>query len=932
MATEIKKKPTKTLKSLSTPARGANGSYVMSADFNLGDALVSTKSETRASHMRYGWRIVTSGTSLSITDAQTIKAANKKFTKTINLNSVLGKTRSSFYPYTGLKVYSVSIWAQPYNKYGDGAIVMKTRQFKAPAKPKIGAFTVTDENGIVSVTITSGDGDGYAERAYTRYKVVISDTYTGKTWTHSDGKFTGNSYTASYNVSDYQQLAYGDYVQITVTAWNQGFVGDSAQVSSTYYMSYPAQASISDVKVSSREATGKCTVEISTNSSTLHPVDKVELEYLANCVYATAGSIPGDESWTASNIVDDAACTALAMPVASLIPDAGKYTWVRVKSTHAIESVLFRYSEPKRVKGLETPAPSASDDEIKILSTALGVDRESVLVHMGWDKDGTDDSTGTELSWADAEDAWKSTEPPDTFEFDWSDGAYTDTSVTPNVTYNQSAEITIKGLDPGQNVYIRARRYLDLNGERTYGTYCNAKTQIPSSEITGEPESVSLSLPGFVARGNSALASWTLGSPNEQLTWSLMTDDGVTIAEGAGIASSYQIPPERLESLAVNDALAVVLQVSTGGDPITSDTKALVIVDAPTVSVTVSSTIATQPLSFALACNKAATIVASIVASGISGQNAAGMYEQFAGDTVWSDVIEPEWTIVSDSSYTTTITLENQEFYDDAAYTLNIQAVDSSTGLKSEIVSNDFTIEWNHQAIAADDSTVTAGNYYDADGVHHMEAEIAIVAPDGAGQTDVYDIYRYTSDGAALIGAGYADGATLVDKYAPFGAGMDLYYRIATRTVDGDEEYADIPYELDGRVLRFDWSYGSLELPYNIDISDSYKKSTSERTHKDGVNNVYWNKGAKRTAKYSSQLIRLDSQEDIEAARQLARYPGAVFVRTPDGSAFPADVQINEMSTSGVIQVFSLSITEIALTDEFMLMDYEEPEEEEPEE
>lgn len=918
---DVKKKPDKTIKSLSTPARGSGGSYVMSSDINLGDALVSTKSNRRATNLMWRWSISTSGKASEFpVNKQTISASNKKFSKSINLNNAYGLTRQSFYPFTGLKLYSVSIWAQPYNSYGTSKAISKTRQFSKPAKPKIGGFVVDDETGIVSVAITSGDGDGYHERARTRYKVVIHNTRTGKTWTHSDSAFAGNSYTASYNVADYQQLAYGDYVQITVNAWNQGFCGDSEHVTKTYYMGYPAKVGINSVSVSSREATGKCTVAISTNSTLQHPVDSVILEYLANCTYEKADQIPGDESWTVTQIVDDAQCTALAMPVASLIPDAGKYTWVRVRSVHAIPDVLYRYSEPKRVLGLETPAQSASDDDIKILSTALGADSESVIVHLGWNASGTDDATGTELSWADADDAWRSTDPPQTFEFEWSDGAYTDTSVTPSVTYQDSAYITIKNLDPGQTAYIRARRYMDADGERTYGEYSNAKAQIPSSEMAGAPESVALSIPGFVARGKSALASWTVSSAGEQRSWALVTADGLIIARDDGIATSYQIPFEALEAKAVDNVVTLHLEVSTGGDAIVSDDKPITIVDAPVVAIGALSTLTAQPLSFALTCNVAARIIATITADGIGGQDAAGIYDQYAGDAVWYADLLPVWTYANDV-YSVTVTLDSgQPFVDGASYTLNVYAVDDSTGLQSEPVSAAFGVEWAHQAIAADDSTVTPWQYVDNDGVHHITATIGIVAPDDALSTDVYDIYRYTADGAVLIGSGYADGDTATDEYAPFGTSVNLYYRIVTRTVDGDAEFAEIPYTLPCGVLRFDWPYGVLELPYNINISDSYSKDAARRMHRDGVQNVYWNPGVNRTAKYASELVRLDNQADIEAARQLARYPGAVFVRTPDGSAFAADVQVNELSTSGVIQVVSLSITEIELTDDYKLM------------
>ena len=924
---QVKKRPTTTVKSVSTPERGDNGSYQMTVNIDTGDNLVNKKNERRATRMRFGWMLAmvapNGGDVLpkgSTKGDMSISDSNKKFSKTKSLASFNGYTRNSYYPYSGVQVSGISFWCQPYNKYGNSSIVSKTRMFQAPLKPTISAFSVNQSTGEVSCTITSDAGNGYRERARTRYKVVIENTKTKQTWTQKDESFTALTKSVTYDPPDYQQLAYGEYISVTVSAWNQGLAGDSETVSKTYYVSFPAATTINSVSVDSRSSTGKCTALINTNNSTQHPEDALELEYLANTTYADANDIPGTETWTASGIVDDGQCNALSMPVTNLIPDAGKYTWIRVRSEHAIPAILKRYSEPARVTDLETPAQSASDDEIKILSTALGADGESVAVHMGWNVGGSDDANGTELSWADAEDAWKSTEPPQTFDFDWSDGTYADTSVTPNVVYNDSATVTIKKLEPGQVVYIRARRFLDDSGERSYGTYSNAKAQLPSAAALAEPVGVVLSLPGFIANGESALASWTVNGGAEQKAWQLVSSNGKVIASGTGIANSYQIPFERLSAVASSNIITATLLVDIGGDSIASDAVTSVIVDRPTLTLTVGTTLTAQPLSFSLASNKACRIIASIVAEGSGGQNAAGVVEQYGNDTVWSAELQPEWTKVSTTSYTSTFTLDSgQKFLDGASYVLTVQAVDDTTGLKSDEKTATFAVSWTHQAIAPDDCVVNAYGYYDYNNVHHMIAEITIAAPTNAVATDVYDVYRLTGDGAVLIGSGYADEAVVTDEYAPFGRGMDLAYRICTRTVDGDEEFADIPYELDGRVLRFDWPYGVLELPYNIDIADGYSKSVQQRMHLDGAYNAYWNQGVKRTAKYSSQLVRLENQEDIALARQLARYPGGVFVRTPDGSAFEADVQINDLSTSGVIQTFSLSITEIETTDAYKL-------------
>jgi hypothetical protein len=86
-----------------------------------------------------------------------------------------------------------------------------------------------------------------------------------------------------------------------------------------------------------------------------------------------------------------------------------------------------------------------------------------------------------------------------------------------------------------------------------------------------------------------------------------------------------------------------------------------------------------------------------------------------------------------------------------------------------------------------------------------------------------------------------------------------------------------------------------------------------------GTVDGYWNSNITRTASLNSDLIRLTQQDSIDRARALARYPGAVFVRTPDGSAYVADVQVSDLSTEGQMTAIAIDATEIGLTSEYML-------------
>ena len=60
--------------------------------------------------------------------------------------------------------------------------------------------------------------------------------------------------------------------------------------------------------------------------------------------------------------------------------------------------------------------------------------------------------------------------------------------------------------------------------------------------------------------------------------------------------------------------------------------------------------------------------------------------------------------------------------------------------------------------------------------------------------------------------------------------------------------------------------------------------------------------------------------EEINLARALARYAGAVFVRTKNGSAFVADVQVTDLSIKNkAVTTIAIDATEVGMTQEFML-------------
>ena len=184
-------------------------------------------------------------------------------------------------------------------------------------------------------------------------------------------------------------------------------------------------------------------------------------------------------------------------------------------------------------------------------------------------------------------------------------------------------------------------------------------------------------------------------------------------------------------------------------------------------------------------------------------------------------------------------------------------------------------------------------------------------------------VIRLADGATTTLGVGavvQADGASVTDDRAPFTHdGSGLSYMVAHRTSDGDVcESEDIEYSLASRALRLDWGKRFIELPYNLALSDAFEKDSEVRKHMDGTRQAYWNEGVTRKATLSTALIRFEDAQEQELLRDMLQYAGSVFVRTPDGLAFAADVQpgtIERSFDSGVVGV-SLDAVEHDLTDE----------------
>lgn len=1460
LRTDIAKKPTVAVSSLGAPVR-VTGTHKMTATWKTPSAMVDTKKGDRATDLVVQWSIGIAGT-----DPKKIATtSNEKLTEsTINLNNLTigNKTykRTDFYPLADKpKLNYVTIKVTSKNSKGEGASASNTREFALPRKPKISSFEFNGETGETSCTITTDAGEDYLERYDTQYKMTVYYSATDKTTTIHNDSTTATSKTIKFDDQGYASRDYEDFAKVTVQAWARGYKGKSDPVEKTYYVSYPAKPTIKKVVPSGSSSSDKCTVYIDTHNTTEHPVDRIKLEYLANSEYETAESIPGDAGWETSDIIDDGQCKALAITVADLIPERGNYTWLRLKSYHANETVLYRYSDYWRVTELETPAATALDDVIKIVSVVAGEDGKSAVVDLVWD-DGELPSTGTELSWDSDENAWESTKEPNDYNFTWSNGPKT----IDGTTWPDSATITIKDLSEGEKYYIKARRYNESD-EITYSDYSNVVTLMTSET----PESIGVVADRYVPKGSGLNVYWTFSGNSLQREWQIVDSNGTILVNGEGSIGATQIPAERLEAFAVNNDVVFTVQVSTGSGFVVSEEKIVTIIEEPEIEITDSSLIydreeeileytgdvvsftpkesahissvevelephqdlhgydspwvggagknkfdkdylsdfsnytnnvsgyyytgkiqlkpntnyiikatdltalssdlyfvlyhvvgndaddititassviypiyngsvslsayqtfttgetgvirfgvanatalaeimtknyqleegstatsyapyanicpitgwtgcevtdcgknlfdeyfvfvttfggvkeadgsyyfanpnaiytqtiwtntkgysgslaltlirkttanknsirfnvyytdgtsqkigntngtggfdtytlvtnssktvdrivgdygsnepnyinfqielspttttyeqytgttypvswqteagtvyggtvdvvsgvltvthtirlydgsedegwtksssydrfyannynmpevnsyngkanwlkavndfdlfgirigygnriiylcnlianipsitdlasfktflsnnplqvwyplatpqtyqldpvqvqtligqnnvwanngtlkvkttellfegdelKTNDLSITLESNKLCDVKLIVTSQGATGQFPQGILRQTEGDTIHSDLYSPVWTEIT-GGFRSTINLPTGlDFWDKSSYTLSVVGIDRQTNLQSEKDELFIFVSWLHQApsiepaevytLSEDTTVLDNKNYYsydsttevytvietegtenpssegwyevsvtnyvtltpidevDDNGFHHQAVRINLTPPPNSISTDVYDIYRMTGDGVQLIGRDFPLTYEATDEYAPFGDDLTNHYRIAIRTEDGDVEFSDIEYLLDGDMIRLDWAEGFIEYPYSIDIGDSYSKDVDIRKHLDGSIGAYWNQGIERKGSLSTDVIKILQQNDIDLTRRLARYIGPVFVRTREGTAFEADVQISNLNTKNIaVMSIAIDATEVDLTDEFML-------------
>lgn len=926
--TDAVKKPNERVTKLCAPKRGKDN-LTFTSTWDVPKSLTDSKNGRRASKLLVSTYVYYNYMN------EAFFASSKKYGTTykshsVNLNSSSFKLnkktgRQAFYPYTNYICEGIIIEVAAVNKNGTGPSSGEAVLFKKPDEPTVGTPTLDTANGVVKCTITPAKDDGVKERALTRYQIQKMDVgYLGdKKWTTvEDAKSSDSAFTVSSGELVNWQNSNHHWV-IAVRARSEGLAGASEWTKWKYCgVGWPKKASVGSVVIAdATDLTRHGYLQITeTNSTKEYPVDQVVLQRLVSTTASTAEEAnavtPQDSPhWEDTEAKDNDKCTALSFVLSDVDPSVGKHSWVRIKSWNDIEGVFDSFSEPKEIWQLYKAG--AADNECTIASAdPVDGDPSSMWVVVAWDKASTtsdDDTTSIELAWDNDPDAWSSNKPPEPFEFSWSDPS-------PSVSgWEKTATVKVKDLEEGETYWFKARCIVDDGNSRTEGDWCKAHAGIPSLS----PEGAVLSAPPSVPRGSDIRFSWSISGGGVQKEWQLMMPNGKTsIMEKKGPIQSCTVSADRAQDCLTNGILKAFVRVSTGGGTVDSDAVEVRIADPPVLSIGDIATLDEQPLEIPLACSVPGCGVTIVVsAKGCSMQMPDGIMRQTNGDTVWSSVVYPSWTLSSGSYTANIVTDEGRKFLDGAEYTVEAVAFDTVSGLKSGTATKDFSVGWARQAPQPpDEIEVVADASEDGDGVHRR-AEIHLAAPQDAGEDDVYDVYRVTGDGAQLIASGVALDTVVTDEYAPFGEGTHLY-RVAARTPDGDVCWKDFDYWLEGVGLRFDFegdSHDYVELRWNVKQQDSYAKDFYLSKAADGTKAGAWNAAVERKGSYQTDVIKVVENDKVDAIRDLARTADAVFVRTSAGLAFAANVDVDSMDIDGKSKgiAVSFSATEIDQDDRF---------------
>lgn len=511
--------------------------------------------------------------------------------------------------------------------------------------------------------------------------------------------------------------------------------------------------------------------------------------------------------------------------------------------------------------------------------TAVPTEKDGV-VQVSWNMPWTD-ATGAEISWADHDDAWESTDGPKTYEI------------------NQRAlQWNVAGLVSGVVYYFRVR-LKDSAG--VFSPYSDIVT-VSFASAPGKPTLTSSAV--AIQPGEAFQLSWTYETTDTtEQALAVIYDSGVELARVESNAQRMSVTPAWLYGS--SHSLTVQTTSRSGYLSAMSDAVTITVAARPTISP-IASSISSGITNGVLTD---LPIVIEVEGAGEGGQTTlkierlkdyfvdrpdGSVTDGYGGETIFAVSFsgEAEVSIGVDDLV--------GAFDDGGEYRLTA-IVQDSVGQKAESFL-DFVVDWAHQAEAPTASVTISG----------LTAKLKATAPASYVLGDTVDIYRLSADKPELIVKGGDFGTGYIDPYPASNGG----YRFVDITANGDYAnttgiaWIDKTCSLVLKEAIIDFDGKQISLPYNLEYQNSWAKDFEETQYLNGHVVGDWNKAVSKTITIDTVLKRDDSQ--IPIIRDLAVWTGICHVRTPDGSSYSADVQVSESANYSTKAVsYSFEITRV---------------------
>lgn len=565
--------------------------------------------------------------------------------------------------------------------------------------------------------------------------------------------------------------------------------------------------------------------------------------------------------------------------------------------------------------------PVWDNGQVPVAPDGVSVTRTNTpgTVRVKWNNTWTE-ADSVELAWADHEDAWESTDPPSTY----------------SVSNAYAAAWNIANLEVGRRWYFRVRLVKGAGESATPGPWSEI-VSISLSEAPAIP-ALALSQPAIPADG-VVTASWgyVSGDGTPQAYAEICTSEIVSGEIVYGEIIATVTTPQHIDlyaeelGWAVGDIYNLCVRVGSASGEVSewSEPNSLMIVPPIEIAITQTSL---QNVTVVIddVTQEAETVLSltdmpftcTITGAGDTGTTTVAIER---AETYYLDRPD-ERTFTGHEGETIAlfsqmgedqITITNEDLIgslDDGAPYRLVATVQDGFGQSAE-ASIEFAVHWTHQAVMPEAEV-------EIDNTNYI-AKITPIAPTGAEEGDVCDIYRLSVDRPELIYAGAEFGTTYVDPFPALGEMGG--HRIVFRTANGDyitedNEIAWTDYtqaDTGGINTMFniiDYENGQVQLMYDITLSNGWDKDFQETKYLGGHIQGDWNPAVSRSGNVGGAVATVKDQETIQAMRRLADSAGICHVRTRDGSSYAADVQVSESRDMGqdvVRAEFTLNITRV---------------------